>query len=160
MKYKRFVISLLILFLSATALFSWYEGSGLLEDEDQWKYTAVFSKVMDDDEVLEKSEIVHADFFLYAVKFHPIFPSAMTVFLLLILFFMGFPFTNKSLTWASMILFIIIFLLSFLVKPAEEGTAIFLNSVKFSSCGLIVCTAILRLKIQKIPINEEVMTNE
>ncbi|EDL66313.1 DUF4306 domain-containing protein [Bacillus sp. SG-1] len=80
MKNKSLILAVLVLFIMMTAIFSWYEGSGLMDDPHQWEYTALISGWMDDGEVLGKSEISQFDFFLYAIKFHPLFPSSMMVF--------------------------------------------------------------------------------
>jgi hypothetical protein len=150
MKYKYSIISLLLLFFSVAAFFSGYEGSGLLEDQDQWKYTAVISSMMDDGEGLGRNEIVQADFYLYAIKFHPVFPSSMAVFFLLLLFFIGYPFKRKRVGWTIIAVYGIVFFLTFSITPTEEGTAIFLNSVKISSIMLILLMCVLSIRTQGI----------
>lgn len=63
-----------LLVFGFTALFSWYEGSALLDDPWEWKYSTPFSEMIHGS-VLMKGQIVDLDFFVYAAKFSPLFPS-------------------------------------------------------------------------------------
>ena len=58
-------------------LCSWYEGSELLDHEFEWKQSAKISNYFT--EVNEKSDINQLDFFIYAIKFRPLFPVLMSI---------------------------------------------------------------------------------
>jgi hypothetical protein len=160
MKFKPMIMIILILFFIVTAFFSWIEGSNLLEDPDQWKYTAVFSRMMDDGEVIGKSEISQIDFLLYAIKFHPVFPSSMAVFFFILLFVIGYPYKNKWFAWPMITVCGIVLFLSFRINPTEQGTAVFLNSVRISSFLLIIVTSFILFRDKWIIKTEAVKASE
>ena len=65
----------LLLFVFST-LATWYEGSTILDKPLEWKYTAVFSEIVNG-QVETVNEIVVMDYFVYAAKFAPLFPILM-----------------------------------------------------------------------------------
>lgn len=64
-----------MLFLFSTIV-AWYEGSNILGNSWEWKYTAIFSQLMKG-EVVQPSDILLIDYFVYAAKFFPTFPILM-----------------------------------------------------------------------------------
>ena len=61
---------MLLIFSTGVAL---YEGSAILEDPWEWKYTAIFSQ-MKNGQVENVNDILPIDYFVYAAKFVPTFP--------------------------------------------------------------------------------------
>ncbi|TYS18635.1 DUF4306 domain-containing protein [Rossellomorea vietnamensis] len=143
MKYKRTILAVLALFVLMTGFFSLYEGSALIDNTEQWKYTAVISQMMNEGEVLEKSEISQLDFFLYAIKFRPFFPASMIVFILLMIFVAVFPFIHRRTSLPIMGVYLLLFIVSLIVQPAEQGIASFLDALRYSSLLLCLSTFIL-----------------
>ncbi|MGF2616510.1 DUF4306 domain-containing protein [Rossellomorea vietnamensis] len=146
MKYKSIILSTLILFVVMTGLFSLYEGSALTDNPEQWKYTAVFSQMMNGGEIMEKSAISQLDYFLYAIKFRPFFPSSMVVFILLIIFTAVFPFIHKNKSRLVLAVYLLLFISSLFVQPAEQGTAVFLGALRYTSLLLFCFSALILLK--------------
>lgn len=146
MKYKSIILAVLALFVVMTGFFSLYEGSALTDDTEQWKYTAVISQMMNEREVLEKSEISQLDFFLYAIKFRPFFPASMIVFILLMMFVAVFPFLHRRTSWPVRGVYFLVFIVSLTVQPAEKGTASFLDALRYSSLLLLCLSAFILLK--------------
>ncbi|MDP7979011.1 YjdJ family protein [Bacillus multifaciens] len=60
-----------IVFFSVSALISWYEGSNLIEDSFEWKYSAKFTNYFQGP-VSSYDDILQIDFFVYAAKFYPV----------------------------------------------------------------------------------------
>ncbi|MGF2716191.1 hypothetical protein BWGOE4_55080 [Bacillus mycoides] len=58
-----------LLFISST-LISWYQGSNLIDDTLEWKYTAKFTNYFEGP-VSNFKDIYQIDFFIYAAKFYP-----------------------------------------------------------------------------------------
>ncbi|MGG1632599.1 YjdJ family protein [Rossellomorea sp. NRS-1567] len=72
-----------------TALFSWYEGSALLDNPWEWKYSTPFSEMIHGS-VLTREQIVELDFFVYAAKYSPLFPSVMVMSVSYLLVLLGY----------------------------------------------------------------------
>ena len=84
----------LILFL-VSSLFTWYEGSAIIEDPWEWKYSTPFSHFFNG-EVIKPSDISSLDHFVYAAKFHPLFPAVMILSLIYMLTLLIYYFLNKN----------------------------------------------------------------
>ncbi|MDM5154932.1 YjdJ family protein [Bacillus sp. DX1.1] len=54
-----------------TTLISWYEGSKLLDNPWEWKYTAKFTKFFLG-HATNEGDILQLDFFIYSAKFIPL----------------------------------------------------------------------------------------
>jgi hypothetical protein len=67
-------LALMLLLFSAAA--SWYEGSEIVDNSFEWKYTAIFSQYLHGP-VENANDILPIDHFVYAVKFVPTFPLLM-----------------------------------------------------------------------------------
>lgn len=68
--------SAFLLFLISTAA-SWYEGSQILDNPWEWKYSAIFSRMMNNGLVEQANDILPIDHVVYAAKFLPLFPLLM-----------------------------------------------------------------------------------
>lgn len=72
MKYAvQFLIALMLLAFST--FIAWYEGSAIRDVPWEWKHTAFFSNVLNG-QVTNNSDISQLDYFIYAAKFHPVYP--------------------------------------------------------------------------------------
>lgn len=60
-----------LIFFAVTTIISWYEGSNLIQNSFEWKYSAKFTNYFKGP-VVEPHDIMQIDFFVYAAKFHPI----------------------------------------------------------------------------------------
>ena len=81
----KVVVQLVIGFvtlLMSTAI-SWYEGSEIIDDSLEWKYSTPFSQLFNI-EINNGQDISQLDYFVYAAKFQPFFPTIMTVSVLYI----------------------------------------------------------------------------
>lgn len=65
-----------IMILIFSTFVAWYEGSNIVDDPFEWKYTAKFTNYFKG-EVVDYHEISQLDYFIYAAKFYPLFPSIM-----------------------------------------------------------------------------------
>jgi hypothetical protein len=129
-----------------SALVAWYEGSALLEDPSEWKYSTPFSKLING-MVYEKSDILQWDFFIYAAKYRPTFPIIMLVSGLYLLLLIGYYLFKNLKKWYACYLFFIsggLFLLSYLsydFSTAGVQKMFFLFTISGSCCllfGLII----------------------
>ncbi len=60
-----------LIFFIVSTIISWYEGSNLIEDSFDWKYSAKFTNYFKGP-VSDSNDILQIDFFIYAAKFYPI----------------------------------------------------------------------------------------
>lgn len=74
------MVQLIVGFLTlvASTVIAWYEGSGIIENSLEWKYSTPFSKLFNV-EIAVGREISQLDYFVYAAKFQPFFPTIMIV---------------------------------------------------------------------------------
>ena len=81
----KYVIQLILGFLtlSMSTAISWYEGSGIIDNPLEWKYSTPFSQIFNI-EINNGQDISQLDYFVYAAKFQPFFPTIMTVSVLYI----------------------------------------------------------------------------
>ncbi|KXY44533.1 hypothetical protein AT257_17265 [Bacillus cereus] len=70
-----------MLFITS-ALMSWYQGSNLIDNPDEWKYSAKFTNYFKG-YVSHYEDIYQIDFFIYAAKFYP---GAFVVMLISLLY--------------------------------------------------------------------------
>ncbi len=72
MKYAvQYLIASMLLAFST--FIAWYEGSAIRDVPWEWKHTALFSKVFNG-QITNNSDISQLDYFIYAAKFHPVYP--------------------------------------------------------------------------------------
>jgi hypothetical protein len=67
-----------IIIFGFSTLTTWYKGSNIVDDRFEWPYTAKFTNYFNG-EVSDYPDINQLDYFIYAVKFHPLFPTLMAV---------------------------------------------------------------------------------
>lgn len=72
-----------MLFITS-ALMSWYQGSNLIDNPDEWKYNAKFTNYFKGT-FSNYQDIYQIDFFIYAAKFYPTAFIVMLVSLLYML---------------------------------------------------------------------------
>jgi Domain of unknown function (DUF4306) len=116
-----------LLVFGFTALFSWYEGSALLDNPWEWKYSTPFSEMIHGN-VLTQRKIVELDFFVYAAKFSPLFPSVMIMSASHLLVLLGYRFLKHRGFPLFLTLFGMMYLLmsSFIVpSPTTGGSILF-----------------------------------
>ncbi|TYS68265.1 DUF4306 domain-containing protein [Sutcliffiella horikoshii] len=96
MSYKRTIsFGLAIMFFCIATFASWYEGSELVDNPFEWKHTAVFTSWIHDGEV-ERENIAQLDYFVYSIKFKPIFPVIMMVSFIYMVFTLGIKFLKSG----------------------------------------------------------------
>ncbi|MFJ7974129.1 YjdJ family protein [Peribacillus sp. NPDC096379] len=138
-----FALMLLIFSTGATL----YEGSGILEDTWEWKYTAIFSQ-MKNGPVENVNDILPIDYFVYAAKFVPTFPLLMLLggtYLIILLAYIFLRRKDKIFSYIlSCIGVLYLGLSSFISKSPTIGLKIFFNSFLFIGILLIVI-ALLRI---------------
>lgn len=69
-------LSVAVMVMLVSSLFTWYEGSAIIENPWEWKYSTPFSHLIHG-EVMNPSDILSLDYFVYAAKFQPLFPLVM-----------------------------------------------------------------------------------
>ncbi|MGE7920522.1 YjdJ family protein [Viridibacillus sp. NPDC093762] len=103
---------LLIQFVTATILcffstfFAWYEGSTILDNPWEWKYSTPFSQLLYG-EVHSASDISQLDYFIYAAKFQPTFPAIMVISSVYMLILIGYYSFKERYKWFAYYLFIL-----------------------------------------------------
>ena len=76
-------------------LVSWYEGSALLDQPWEWRYSTPISGMIHG--VVEgQADIVGLDFFVYAAKFSPFFPGMMIISTSYLIVLIGFRTFKRS----------------------------------------------------------------
>ncbi|WRP04613.1 YjdJ family protein [Rossellomorea aquimaris] len=116
-----------LLVFGCTALFSWYEGSALLDNPWEWKYSTPFSEMIHGS-VLTREQIVDLDFFVYAAKFSPLFPSVMVMSVSYLLVLIGYRFLKHRGFPLFLTLFGMVYLLmsAFIASsPTTGGNILF-----------------------------------
>ncbi|MEA3322492.1 MAG: YjdJ family protein [Bacillota bacterium] len=89
MSYRRTIpFGLAIMFFCIATFASWYEGSELVDNSFEWKHTAVITSWLNDGEV-ERGNISQLDYFVYSIKFKPIFPVIMMISFIYMVFVIG-----------------------------------------------------------------------
>lgn len=81
----KYVIQLILGFLTLlmSSAISWYEGSDIIDNTLEWKYSTPFSQIFNI-EINNGQDISQLDYFVYAAKFQPFFPTIMAVSVLYI----------------------------------------------------------------------------
>jgi len=98
-KYVLQIIVGTFILLCATFI-AWYEGSAIVDDSLEWKYSTPFTEWLNK-EVTNGSEISQLDYFVYAVKFQPLYPTIMVISFLYILCVIGFYLIKNKLNYAT-----------------------------------------------------------
>jgi hypothetical protein len=139
------------MFFLFSALASWYEGSNILQNSREWKYTAFFSQMINGD-VLHSSDILLVDYFIYAAKFFPTFPIFMLLSGTHLILLIGYVlFKRSQKVFAGFLSFIgILFLgISGLVANSSiGGLQTFFNLFLFMGMLLIVVALIRAFSVR------------
>ncbi len=138
-----FGVAFLFFFIAAFA--AWYEGSGLVDDTFEWKHTAIITSWMNNG-VVEKGNISQLDFFVYAIKFKPIFPIIMLISSIYILVALGQKLIKQERFVNMFVVSLGIFLLIgaiFLMDSPTAGAKAFMFSQLFIA-SLLIGYSVLR----------------
>ncbi|MFD6441019.1 YjdJ family protein [Peribacillus sp. NPDC060186] len=137
MKYIFQLISA-TLFLLFFTFCTWYEGSEILDNPWEWEYSTYFSQMLND-QVVEENDISSLDYFVYAAKFKPLFPSLMIITALYIIILSGLNLYKRSAKKIALflsVLGVILLILSSLVTNSPTAGGSFFNAF-FLTCGII-----------------------
>ncbi|HZH61603.1 MAG TPA: YjdJ family protein [Metabacillus sp.] len=140
------VAAMFLLFSTAVA---WYEGSAILNNPWEWRYSTPFTQLING-EVSNQSDISQLDYFIYASKFKPAFPIIMILSSLYILILSGFYSLKQKKKWFSYYLLVLgggLFLFSYFTfnSPTVGGRILF---SLFIICGLLCVTTALSIHFQ------------
>ncbi|WP_299737018.1 YjdJ family protein [Rossellomorea sp. y25] len=132
--------------LGFASLVSWYEGSALLDNSWEWRYSAPFSEMIHHS-VQSSYDIVALDFFVYAAKFSPLYPGMMIISASYLSILIGFRlFKQSGFRIFLALLGVIDLSVSFIISssPTAGGNILFWL---FLSVGLfmIVVASVLHL---------------
>lgn len=132
----QFILALsLILF---AAVVTRYEGSELLDNPWEWKYSAPFSNMLNG-EINGKQDISQLDFFIYAVKFKPVYPTVLLLSNLYFIILSGYIFLSmtKLCYFLRIIGALFIFLSTFFSNSPTMGAEVIRNTLLLCSVSLI-----------------------
>ncbi|WP_409303937.1 YjdJ family protein [Peribacillus sp. SCS-155] len=129
MSFKILIqLGLSIMFLLFSTFAAWYEGSQILDDPWEWKYSAIFSNFVHG-QVENVREIIWVDHFVYAAKFMPAFPLLMLLSGTYLVFLVGYILFNRRhkvyFTFLTIIGVINLFLSWLLTSSSTEGLKMF-----------------------------------
>ncbi|MCM3617503.1 YjdJ family protein [Sutcliffiella horikoshii] len=146
MSMKKIIpFGLALLFFSVAAFASWYEGSELVDNTFEWKHTAIITSWINNGEV-ERGNISQLDFFIYSIKFKPIFPIIMLGSLLYMLVIIGKKIIRQdrfvNLYVVSLGIFLVI-VAAFLMDSPTAGAKAFMFS-QLVIAGFLIVYSILR----------------
>jgi len=130
MKYFIQFLLTITLFIFATAA-TWYEGSELLTRTLEWKYSTYFSQMING-EVNNVNDISGLDFFIYAVKFQPLYPFLMMISILYLLLLSSYLLLGKNFRKYSSfvaVIGIILLILSTFVSDSPTAGGKYFNLV-------------------------------
>ena len=118
-------------FLLFSTIASWYEGSAIVDNPWEWKYSTPFSQLINGP-VHSSSDISQIDYLIYAVKFQPAFPVIMVISGLYLMILIGFLFLKKQYKWFTCYLSFLaggLFFLSYFIftSPTTGGKVLFLT---------------------------------
>ena len=100
-KLFKYMLQLIIgIFILAVSTFiAWYEGSAIIENSLEWKYSTPFTELFNID-ITNGCDISQLDYFVYSAKFQPLFPTIMMVSVLYILSVIGYYPIKRNTKWA------------------------------------------------------------
>lgn len=160
----KYILQLIIGFfiLAISTFLAWYEGSAIIENSWEWKYSTPFTELFNI-EITNGREISQLDYFVYAAKFQPLFPAIMIVSVLYIFSVVSYYLINHHFKWAIGLLVLtscICILLSGLIfnSPTIGGRIIFMmTSISGILCMIVAVIVCLRNYKQKITVNTNKM---
>lgn len=100
-KLFKYMLQLIIgiFILAVSTIIAWYEGSTIIENSLEWKYSSPFTELFNI-EITNGRDISQLDYFVYAAKFQPLFPAIMIISLLYILSVIGYYLIKQHSKWA------------------------------------------------------------
>lgn len=144
----QFGIAFIFLLISTVA--GWYEGSALLDNPWEWKYSTPFSQLFYG-EVQSSSDISKLDYFVYSAKFQPTFPVIMVLSSLYLLILIGYYFLKRQYKWFAYFLYFLsggLLLFSYYIYNSPTlGGQIFFYIGLVSALLCIVCAIIINFQI-------------
>ena len=94
-KHLSFHLPIALFLLTFSLLGTWYEGSNILSNPFEWERSTPFSSLFSGS-ISSQTDISQLDFFVYASKFYPFFPTLMLLSLLyLITVFLVFTIKDR-----------------------------------------------------------------
>ncbi|MBW3114585.1 YjdJ family protein [Bacillus sp. MCCB 382] len=133
--WSQLGVGLVVLVFSS--MVSWYEGSALLEDPWEWRYSAPISEWMHGS-VGGSNDISDLDFFIYAAKFSPLFPAFMIISASYLIVLIGIRIFSRTGIRILLVLFGLIELgLSFTLSTSPTAGGNLLTWL-FLSVGLLM----------------------
>ncbi|WP_240375611.1 YjdJ family protein [Bacillus piscicola] len=133
------IVSILLLF---STLAAWYEGSAILDNPWEWKYSTPFSQLFHG-EVQNSSHVSQLDHFVYAAKFGPTFPIIVVISTIYLIVLLGYYFLKRQLKGFAYYLFfwsgVLMLLSSLISKSPTPGGQILFNMWLLSG---LLCAAI------------------
>jgi hypothetical protein len=124
----QFGLALILLLFSAGV--TWYEGSEVVDNSLEWKYSTPFTHLLNGG-VEQSSDILPLDYFVYAAKFKPTYPILMlasVLYLLTISVYLLFKRNSKRFSYVICILGLVFLALSIgLYNSATTGANMFFN---------------------------------
>lgn len=120
---------------------TWYEGSGIIDNPLEWKYSTPISQMMND-QILKKDDISQLDYFIYAAKFHPTFPLIMLITGLYLFILIGYCALTGKKKWFSFYLFSLglgLLVLSYMTfsSPTKGGQVFFVCSLAIGLLSIL-----------------------
>lgn len=99
-KMFKYIIQFVVGFftLIVSTFIAWYEGSTITNNSFEWEYSTPFSKLLNI-EITNGRDISQLDYFVYAAKFHPLFPTIMIVSTFYILSVVGYLLIQNKSKW-------------------------------------------------------------
>lgn len=148
MKLFKYVLQIIagILTLVVSASIAWYEGSAIIENTLEWKHSTPFTNLFNGG-TINGHDISQLDYFVYAAKFQPFFPSIMIVSVLYILSVTGHSLAKRNPKWGmgfcGLIGFILLLFSSLLYNSTTMGGNVFFWISLISGLLFIVVTVLL-----------------
>ncbi|MEK3953630.1 MULTISPECIES: YjdJ family protein [Psychrobacillus] len=94
----QFIVGIFTLVVST--FIAWYEGSTITNNSLEWGYSTPFTKLFNI-EITNGRDINQLDYFVYAAKFHPLFPAIMIVSAFYILSVVGYLLIKSKSKWTT-----------------------------------------------------------
>ena len=88
-----------ITILALSTFIAWYEGSAIKDIPWEWKYSTPFSRLFNI-EIANGHDISQLDYFVYATKYQPLFPTIMLISTYYILTVFGCYLLKYQPKWA------------------------------------------------------------
>ena len=142
------------MFLIFFTVAAWYEGSTILDNPWEWKYSAIFTHLLHG-EVINQQTISQLDYFVYAAKFKPAYPLLMMVSSMYLVILIGYRLLKKNHKGFSLFLSILgIFAITasrFVSHSPTSGGAVFTIALLASGilCLGVGLTYYLRIVLPK-----------